>query len=79
MFPLFRSQLLGQLDVDGRVQITTLLRLAHRRHSVTLQPEHLRLLRGGRNPEAERLSGECRDVDFTPEDGRRQRDRDRQR
>src|SRR6266576_2370331 len=67
--------MLRQLDVDRRVQVAVLVGLARDRHTVSLQPEYLRVLCRRRNLESERLTAKRLHFGFAAEHGGRQRDR----
>src|SRR5437773_2205461 len=75
MCSLLRRQVPRQLDVYCRIQIAVLAALPDRRHAVTLQPEHLSILRRRWNLEPERLAAERLDVHLAAEHRRRQRNR----
>src|SRR5215471_2044894 len=56
MGALFGCQLTRKLHIGGRKQIAVLGRFANNRHAVALEPEHLPVLRGRRNLQAQRFS-----------------------
>src|SRR5262245_27058502 len=56
-----------QLHADGGVEIAGLVGMIHRRHAMTLQPEHLAVLGAARNLQAQRLSTYCFDLGLAAE------------
>src|SRR5262245_19509396 len=71
MLALLLRQRARQFDLDYRVEVAELAGLADDRHSVTLQPEHLSVLRRRGNPQSERFPRERGHLDFAAEDRRR--------
>src|SRR3990172_5688535 len=72
MRPLCGCERLRQLHVRSGVQVALFGRPTRGWQAVTLQAEHLPLLRCWRNLQPQRLADERRDLDLTAEDGRRQ-------
>src|SRR5262245_50763952 len=73
MLSLLRGHLAGQLHVHRGVQVAFLIRLAERRHSVSLEAEHLAVLRRLRDAKAERSALKRWNVGLATENRRRQR------
>src|ERR1041385_2927287 len=68
MRALFRGQLRRELNFDARVDVAFLLAvLADCRHAISLQSEHLPVLRQRRDLQADRFAGERRHFDFAAE------------
>src|SRR5688572_10531672 len=65
----------GQLHLDAGVEIALLVGFAHGRHAITLQPEHLSVLRHRRDAKPGRFAGERLYIRLAAEHRRGHRDR----